>query len=195
MHNIEPYYNWEDIYKASDDELSPFYGKEYNELEYSQKIYNYYIHPHWDDFGANTLYLKILYADYDQQFAVIEFIGEWNDCIDNDIMYLKREIIDHLTGNGIYKFLLIGENVLNFHADEDAYYEEWWEDIKEQNGWICFANLRQHVIDEMDSIHLENYLHYKYELTSFNWRKLKPQHIADLLDKLIHHKQLSSSIS
>jgi hypothetical protein len=31
--------------------------------------------------GSETLYLKILYADYEAGYVVIEFIGEWNDAI------------------------------------------------------------------------------------------------------------------
>ena len=43
-------------------------------------------------------YLKVLYADYDKNFIVLEFIGEWNDCIYNDVMQLKRNVIDLLIG-------------------------------------------------------------------------------------------------
>ena len=46
----------------------------------------------WDDFGSSTLYIKILFADYDGGFAIIELIGEWNDAINNDIMLLKRDM-------------------------------------------------------------------------------------------------------
>jgi len=38
----------------------------------------------------------VLYADYEIGFAIIEFIGEWNDAIENDIMTLKRELIDKM---------------------------------------------------------------------------------------------------
>jgi hypothetical protein len=74
------------------------------------------------------LYLKIIYVDYELQFAIIEIIGEWNDAIENDIMELKREIIDLLEKEGIYKFILIAENVLNFHSSDKEYYQEWFED-------------------------------------------------------------------
>ena len=106
MHDIEPYYHWRHLYTAEADPRSIFYGRTYSEFEFSQTVYNYYIHPQWDEFGSKTLYLKILYADYDAKFAIIEFIGEWNDTIENDIMELKREIIDHLSKKGICKFSL-----------------------------------------------------------------------------------------
>lgn len=76
MQNLEPYYNWLEYYASEEDELSPFYGKEYSEFEFSNTIYNYYIHPQWDDFESSTLYLKILYADYEDGFVIIELIGE-----------------------------------------------------------------------------------------------------------------------
>ncbi len=60
---------------------------------------------------------------------MLEFIGEWNDCLFNDIMLLKREVIDPLTAAGVSKFVLIGENVLNFHHSDDAYYEEWFDEV------------------------------------------------------------------
>jgi len=63
MHNIEPYENWDYLYSSERDEHSPFYGREYSEFEFVNTIYNYYIHPLWDDFGSRTLYLKILMAD------------------------------------------------------------------------------------------------------------------------------------
>ena len=59
MHTIEPFWHWRDIYCAENDKLSPFYKREYSEFEFSTTIYNYYIHPQWDDFGSETLYIKI----------------------------------------------------------------------------------------------------------------------------------------
>ena len=38
--------------------------------------------------------LKVIYADYELGYAIIEMIGEWNDAIENDIMTLKRDVID-----------------------------------------------------------------------------------------------------
>jgi hypothetical protein len=73
---------------------SPFYEREYSEFEYTNQVYNYLLHPQWDEFGSSTLYLKILYVDYKEGFAIIEMIGEWNDAINNDIMFLKRDVVE-----------------------------------------------------------------------------------------------------
>ena len=92
MHEIEPYYKWRDDYVASEDEYSPFYATQYSEFEFDKQVYNYLLHPQWDSFGSNTLYIKVLFVDYERSYTIIEFIGEWNDAINNDIMLLKREI-------------------------------------------------------------------------------------------------------
>ncbi|GAA4303695.1 hypothetical protein [Compostibacter hankyongensis] len=179
MQDIEPYYNWRHLYVPEEDELSPFYGSEHNEFAYSQTVYNYYIHPQWDDFGAQNLYLKVLYADYQLNFAVIELIGEWNDCIENDIMTLKREVIDDMIAKGIYKFILIGENVLNFHSSDDCYYEEWIEDIRDEGGWVVLLNLPEHTAQEFRSAHLDHFVNF---LDNDRWRTYLPHHLFNLVD-------------
>jgi hypothetical protein len=185
MHEIEPYYQWRDYYTASADKLSPFYGRKHSELHFTHKIYNYYIHPQWDFFGSSTLYCKLIYCDYESGFAVIEFIGEWNDAVHNDIMELKRTVIDPLIKKGISKFVLIGENVLNFHASDDLYYEEWYEDIKDDDGWIVALNFRHHVVDEMRRVKLHYYLNAGDAYNDFLWRKFKPENLLEAVEHLL----------
>ena len=127
MHDIEPFFKWRDHYKASEDDLSPFYGRQHSEFTFSNKIYNYFIHPQWDEFGSSTLYTKLLFANYDEGYAILELIGEWNDTIHNDIMYIKQNIADLLLENGITKFIFACDNVLNFHGSDDDYYQEWYQ--------------------------------------------------------------------
>lgn len=172
MHEIEPYYRWRDDYIASEDQLSPFYETNYSEFEFDKQIYNYLIHPQWDFFGSQTLYLKVLFVDYERSYAIIEFIGEWNDAIGNDIMNLKREILDLMVVEGINKFILIGENVLNFHSSDDCYYEEWFQDI--EDGWIAGINFREHVISEFRRNNIDYYLNFGGNLDDMVWRNLKP---------------------
>ena len=173
MHFIEPYFNWRHLYIASEDSLSPFYDREYSEFEFTDRIYNFLIHPQWDDFGSGTLYLKVLYADYDRNYAIIEFIGEWNDAIGNDIMLLKREILELMMDEGINKFILIGENVLNFHSsEEDSYYEEWFQEV--EDGWITGINFQEHVIREFKNNNIDYYINFGGQLDDLAWRTLKP---------------------
>lgn len=184
MHTLEPYFNWRHLYIASDDPQSPFYGREYSETEYTNTIYNFYIHPQWDDIGSDTLYIKILFADYQEKYAIIELIGEWNDAINNDIMLLKRDFIDELNFAGINKYILIGENVLNFHYSDDSYYEEWFED-NEEDGWIVAINFREHVLKEFKKAHIDYYFIYGGELDDFNWRKFSPGQVFGNVSKII----------
>ena len=183
MHELEPYYNWRDYYVASEDKLSPFYNREYSEFYFDKTVYNYYIHPQWDHFGSNTLYLKVLFADYTTGYSIIEFIGEWNDCINNDIMLLKREVLEDMMAEGINKFILIGENVLNFHGSDDSYYEEWYQEV--EDGWIALINFREHVLQEMVSNNLDYYLNLGGELDELGWRTLKPMQLFKKVDNMM----------
>ena len=189
MHDIEPYQRWQDEYESANDKRSPFYGRAYEEFLYTQKIYNYYIHPLWDEFGSPTLYMKIIFADYEEGFAIFEMLGEWNDCLTNDIMFLKRDVVDRLIKNGISKFLLLCDNVLNFHGSDDCYYEEWYDDVKDEGGWICLFNLYQHVENEMKDTHLDYYVHFGRHFNEVNWRRLTPQdlivHTEELMNKRV----------
>jgi hypothetical protein len=189
MHTIEPFYNWLELYSATDDPRSPLYGAENSLTQYTNTIYGYYIHPQWDDIDSETLFLKILYADYELGYAVIEFIGEWNDTLHNDIMKLKRNIVDPLIQEGIKHFILIGENVFNFHGSEDDYYEEWFDDVEE--GWIAALSFRDFVTSEMRSFNIDSYINYGGTLDDLNWRTYTPKRLFDLVNGMIQ-KRLGS---
>jgi hypothetical protein len=179
MHEIEPFYNWRHIYVSEEDPRSPFFGRKYSEFEFSQTVYNYYIHPQWDDFGSRTLYMKIIYVDYELNFCVIELLGEWNDAIENDIMEMKREVMDLLYNEGIYKYILIAENVLNFHSSDKEYYQEWYDEVSEQNGWIVALNMPEATQQDFR----KKKLNYYIELMELpEWRVYKPYHLFKKID-------------
>lgn len=172
MQDIEPFFRWRDQYITSEDMRSPFYGTQNSEFQYTNAIYNYYIHPQWDDMDSETLYLKILFVDYIEQYAIIEFIGEWNDAIQNDIMYLKRKVIEKLMKHHIKYFVLILDNVLNFHSSDDCYYEEWYEEVSEEGGWIVMLGTMNHVEDELKQCGLQHFIHFGSDLNDIVWRRL-----------------------
>lgn len=188
MHTIEPYYNWRGLYIASDDIQSPFYGRIYSEFEFTDSIYNFCIHPQWDNIGSPSLFIKILYADYDEGFSIIELFGEWNDAVQNDIMLFKRDILEELMQCGISKFILIGENILNFHADNDDYYEEWFEEVEDMDGWIAMMNFRAHVIEEMQTIQLDQFFVLGGELADFSWRTHTPKQLYSSVKKYVYKR-------
>lgn len=183
MHAIEPHYRWRDYYIASQDKRSPFYGRIYSEFEFTHAIYDHLIHPQWDDIESPTLFIKILMADYEQSYAIIEMIGEWNDLLHNDIMFLKRNIIDELVGEGINKFIMVGENVLNYHCSDDSYYEEWFEDV--EDGWIAFVNFREHVLEDFQQANIDYYFMSGGKLDELNWRTFTPQAMYENVDNMV----------
>jgi hypothetical protein len=185
MHEIEPFYNWRHIYTSEQDERSPFFGRVYSEFTFSQTVYNYYIHPQWDDFGSRTMYLKTLMADYEEKYAVIELIGEWNEAIENDIMELKREVIDPLFYQGITKYIFIAEDVLNFHSGDKDYYQEWFEEVTDEEGWVVILNMPEQTQQDFKHARLNRYI----ELMDLsNWRTYKPFHLFKLIDEQIRKR-------
>jgi hypothetical protein len=193
MHDIQPYANWLPYYDPALDTRSPFYGKEYNYDVYSETIYGYYIDPAWDYIGSETLYIKILFADYQKSFVIIEFIGEWNDAIHNDIMHLKRNVIDLLISEGINKFILIGENIMNFHGSDDSYYEEWFDETIEpvgenEPGWIAAVSFPAFIRQEFERYRIDQYINMGGTLEIERWRTLQPKPFFDLVDKLIQRR-------
>lgn len=186
MHLMEPFYSWRNYYIASEDPSSPFYGREYSEFEFNNTVYNFYLHPQWDTIDSSTLFIKILFVEYDEQYAIIEMIGEWNDAIENDIMIFKRNIIEPMMEEGINKFILVGENVLNFHYSDDCYYEEWFEEVEE--GWIALVNFQEHVIREFERIHVDQYFVMGGELEEIEWRTYQPHHFFKRVCDLVMNR-------
>jgi hypothetical protein len=188
MHTIEPFYNWRGLYIASDDEKSPFYGRIYSEFEFTDTIYNYCIHPQWDNIGSPSLFIKILFCDYDDGYAIIEMMGEWNDTIENDIMTFKRDIVEFLMGDGINKFIIIGENILNFHSSDDCYYEEWFDEVEDEDGWIAMLNFRQHVMEEFQTENIDSYFIAGGELEEVAWRTYKPENLFEKISTYVQKR-------
>jgi hypothetical protein len=178
MHTIEPYYFWREWYDAASDKRSPFFGREYDEFYFKHTIYNYFIHPQWDEFGSSTLYGKLIFCNYEEGVAIIELIGEWNDCLYNDVMYLFENVITPLRSQAVSKFIIICENVLNFHGSDNAYYEAWYEEVTDDLGWIVFLNSLEHVEDEMRTTRLHDYVHF---VNDIHWRKIQPDKLPQLV--------------
>jgi hypothetical protein len=186
MHTIEPFYGWNIFYDSSNDELSPFHGKEYNYDLYSDTIYGYYIDPAWDFIGSETLYMKVLFADYDEGYVIIELIGEWNDALHNDVMHLKRNIIEHFQLQGVNKFLLVGENVFNFHGSDDSYYEEWFDEV--DDGWIVALGFREFVLTEWKNYGIDNYINFGGKLQIDNWRTYLPRVLFHKINQSVMYR-------
>ena len=109
MQDIEPYFKWRDYYIAEEDVHSPFYRRKYNEFAYDKHVYNYFIHPQWDDIGSETLYIKILFVDYEKNYAIIECIGEATTTMPN----LPRRWNRDLWLSSIFPTMLCESSVWN----------------------------------------------------------------------------------
>jgi MFS superfamily sulfate permease-like transporter len=106
-------------------------------------------------------------------------MGEWNDAVENDIMELKREVLEKFMYEGIHKFILIAENVLNFHSSDSEYYQELYEETNEENGWVVALNMPEQSQYDFRKAHLDRYI----ELIELeNWRTYKPFHLFKKID-------------
>jgi hypothetical protein len=127
--------------------------------------------------------MKVLYCHYENGFAIIELIGEWNDLLYNDIMFLKREVIELMMQEGISKFILIGENILNFHFADDSYYDEWFDEVSDNDGWIALMNVRDHVLADMDDAHIDRYFVSGGKLNEVKWRTMNPDQLFESVER------------
>jgi len=186
MHTIEPYFNWRQFYQASEDPRSPLFGYFNSEVYYTDVIYDHVIHPQWDSIGCETLFLKVLFVDYIEGYCIIEFLGEWNDAVHNDIMRIKRDLVDVMIPEGIDKYILIGENILNFHADIQDYYDEWMEEVPD--GWMAMINLRPHVIDELSNYGLDAYFLLGGKLDDLAWRTAHPRKLFEKVQSVVQRR-------
>jgi len=186
MYRLEPHYTWRKLYTAEEDPNSPFYKKVYSEFEFKNAIYDTLIHPQWDEFGSLTLYTKILYTDYEIGYTIIEFLGEWNDLLYNDIMYLYRNIIEEMIEKGITKYILIGENVHAFHTDDDSYYQEWLDQLND--GWIVGIQFLEHNMNEIQNARLNNYIDFEIGMHIGDWRTQKPMKLFESLNEEMTYK-------
>lgn len=154
-------------------------------MYFSDHIYDHYIHPQWDNMGSATLFVKVIYCDYDDGYAIIELIGEWNDCLHNDIMIFKRNLLEVMMEAGVHKFILIGENVLNFHSSDDCYYEEWFEEVNDQDGWIAMLNFREHVLQDFEEANIDSYLVLGGKINDIKWRTYSPMQLFKKVDQQV----------
>ena len=101
-------------------------------------------------------------------------------------MTLKRDIIEDMMHEGICKFILIGENVLNFHSSDDCYYEEWFEEV--EDGWIAAVSFPAFIQEEFRRYRLDQFINMGGTLQVEKWRTLNPLAFCTLVDNLIQRR-------
>lgn len=179
LQNIEPFYGWLAYYSHETDENSPFYGVEHNLFEYDRYVYTFAAHPLWDTIESESLLVKILYANYDDHYAIIELMGEWNDLFQNDFKLLCENCLTFLSDAGIKQFIFVAENVFNIYLESDDYYEAFQEEIEE--GWMCLLRARPHIQAELRQYGIDPYFYWNPDFDDLAWRKLKPWQLYQLI--------------
>jgi len=85
--------------------------------------------------------------------------------------------------------VMIGDNILDFHADTDDYYAEWFDNL--EDGWIVALNFRDHVRKEFETANIDHFFAFGGQFDEFAWRKLSPDLLFSLLDdQMIKRLQL-----
>lgn len=179
LHDVEPFYGWLNLYNHEEDELSPFHEVQHNAFHYDRSINNIPAHPLWDEIGSESLLVKILYANYDDGYAIVELFGEWNDLFDNDYKLLCENCLTYLLDNGITQFILICENVFNIYLDADDYYDAMQEELGD--GWIALLRPRQAVLEELTEYRILPYFFHSPILDEIAWRKQQPSQLYRLV--------------
>ena len=86
---------------------------------------------------------------------------------------------------GIFRFIFIGENLLNFHASDDCYYEEWFDEVEDEDGWIAFVNFREHVMEEFQTESIDSYIVSGGELEDVAWRTNTPKQFYEHINSYV----------
>ena len=102
MHTIEPYFNWRQLYQASEDPRSPFFGYFNSEVYYTDTIYDHVIHPQWDSIGCETLFLKVLYVFSIKRTNKSNFVNRKTNGGFLVLILVMLLIINSMTLQGIY---------------------------------------------------------------------------------------------
>jgi hypothetical protein len=84
--------------------------------------------------------------------------------------------------------VIIAENVLNFHSSDDSYYEDWYERLTDEDGWVAIVNMPAQSQHDFKRSHIDRYI----QLVDLDlWRTQKPEfiitRIEDLRDKRLDY--------
>jgi len=87
-----------------------------------------------------------------------------------------------MIAHGINKYILVAENVLNFHSSDDCYYEEWMEDIEEEGGWVSIIGLPEQSRYDFTRAHIDRYVQL---IDLPDWRPFTPGNLFTKVDNLL----------
>ncbi|HMR84327.1 MAG TPA: hypothetical protein PKE30_14390, partial [Niabella sp.] len=87
----------------------------------------------------------------------------------------------------ITKFILIGENVLNFHSGDKDYYEELHEELSDEEGWIVCLNMPEQTQYDFKRARLNQFIEL---MVLDNWRIYKPYHLFKKINETLSRRLL-----
>ena len=117
-----------------------------------------------------------------------EFIKNGNDCITNDIMFLKRDVADVLIEKASINSFCCVIMCQPFMVPDDCY-EEWWDDIKDAGGWVCMVNSLIMWATEMKRTRLQYYTHFGAVFNDVNWHNKLPEMVFQEITGRLAHGQ------
>ena len=69
--------------------------------------------------------------------------------------------------------------MLNYHSDGKDYYEELFEEVTDENGWVVCLNMPEQTQYDFKKAHLNRYIEL---MELLNWRTYKPFHLFKKID-------------
>ncbi|HQW88177.1 MAG TPA: hypothetical protein PLH93_13350, partial [Flavobacteriales bacterium] len=79
-------------------------------------------------------------------------------------------------------------NVLNFHASDESYYEEWFEEVSDRDGWIALLNFREHVRDDLKAANIDQYFLLGGTLDQVDWRTFEPEDLYEKVSAFVQRR-------
>jgi hypothetical protein len=68
---------------------------------------------------------------------------------------------------------------MNFHSSDDCYYEEWYEDVADEGGWITMLSLPEQSKYDFTRAGIHRYI----QLIDFrDWRPYTPMNLFTKID-------------
>jgi hypothetical protein len=185
MHDIEPFWNWRHKYTAEEDERSPFFGEDHSEFEFTNAVYDHVIHPQWDNFGSTHPVHEAALRRPRRRLRHHRADRRVERPAAQRHHAVQAEHHRTPDGQGINKFILIGENVLNFHTSDEEYYAEWFEEVSDADGWIALLNFRPHVLEDMQSANIDQYFLLGGKLNALKWRTQEPETVFEVVEGFV----------
>ena len=116
----------------------------------------------------------------------------WVELLVFEIMYSQilfptvfQSLNKSLPAEGIIKFILIAENVFNFHSGDKDYYEELYEELSEEEGWAVLINFHPAAQHDFLLRKLNRYV----ELMDISaWSTYKPEHFFQFIDQKLSQR-------